>query len=337
MNTVRLGKTELVVNKNGFGCLPIQRITKAEAVYLLQKAFDHGINYYDTARAYSDSEEKLGEAFRYVREKIVISTKTAAKTAEAFWKDLDESLRKLKTDYIDIYQFHTPDFCPRPGDESGLYDAMLEAKAQGKIQHIGITNHKITVANEAVASGLYETMQFPFSYLASKKELKLVADCKEADMGFIAMKGLSGGLISNSACAYAFMNQPQFAHVAPIWGMQREQELDEFLAHGECPPVLDEELQAIIEHDVKQLSGNFCRGCGYCMPCPAGIEINNCARMSLMLRRAPQAGWLSKEWQEKMAKIENCLHCNACMKKCPYELNAPELLAKNYEDYKTFL
>lgn len=337
MNTVRLGKTELVVNKNGFGCLPIQRINKAEAVYLLQKAFDHGINYYDTARAYSDSEEKLGEAFRYVREKIVISTKTAAKTAEAFWKDLDESLRKLKTDYIDIYQFHTPDFCPRPGDESGLYDAMLEAKAQGKIQHIGITNHKITVANEAVASGLYETMQFPFSYLASKKELKLVADCKEADMGFIAMKGLSGGLISNSACAYAFMNQPQFAHVAPIWGMQREQELDEFLAHGECPPVLDEELQAIIEHDVKQLSGNFCRGCGYCMPCPAGIEINNCARMSLMLRRAPQAGWLSKEWQEKMAKIENCLHCNACMKKCPYELNTPELLAKNYEDYKTFL
>ena len=337
MNTVRLGKTELVVNKNGFGCLPIQRITKAEAVYLLQKAFDHGINYYDTARAYSDSEEKLGEAFRYVREKIVISTKTAAKTAEAFWKDLDESLRKLKTDYIDIYQFHTPDFCPRPGDESGLYDAMLEAKAQGKIRHIGITNHKITVANEAVASGLYETMQFPFSYLASKKELKLVADCKEADMGFIAMKGLSGSLISNSACAYAFMNQPQFAHVAPIWGMQREQELDEFLAHGECPPVLDEELQAIIEHDVKQLSGNFCRGCGYCMPCPAGIEINNCARMSLMLRRAPQAGWLSKEWQEKMAKIENCLHCNACMKKCPYELNTPELLAKNYEDYKTFL
>lgn len=336
MNTVRLGKTELVVNKNGFGCLPIQRITKAEAVYLLQKAFYHGINYYDTARAYSDSEEKLGEAFRYVREKIVISTKTAAKTAEDFWKDLDESLRKLRTDYIDVYQFHTPDFCPRPGDESGLYDAMLEAKAQGKIRHIGITNHKITVANEAVASGLYETMQFPFSYLASKKELKLVEDCKEADMGFIAMKGLSGGLISNSACAYAFMNQPQFAHVAPIWGMQRERELDEFLAHGECPPVLDEELQAIIDYDVKQLSGDFCRGCGYCMPCPAGIEINNCARMSLMLRRAPQAGWLSKEWQEKMAKIENCLHCNACMKKCPYELNTPELLAKNYEDYKTF-
>lgn len=243
----------------------------------------------------------------------------------------------MRTDYIDIYQFHTPDFCPRPGDESGLYDAMLEAKAQGKIRHIGITNHKITVANEAFASGLYETMQFPFSYLASKKELKLVADCKEADMGFIAMKALSGGLIHNSASAYAFMNQPQFAHVAPIWGIQKEKELDEFLAHAACPPVLDEELKGQIQKDIQQLSGDFCRGCGYCMPCPAGIEINNCARMSLMLRRAPQADWLSKEWQEKMAKIEGCLHCNACMKKCPYGLNTPELLAKNYEDYKTFL
>ena len=337
MNMVRLGKTELQVSKNGFGALPIQRITKKEAVYLLQKAFYHGINYFDTARAYSDSEEKLGAAFSYVREKLIISTKTAAQDVKGFWADLDESLRKLGTDYIDIYQFHNPAFCPKPGDESGLYDAALEAKAQGKIRHIGITNHRLAVAKEAIASGLYETLQFPFSYLASQEEFKLVEACKEADMGFIAMKALSGGLIHNSACAYAFMNQPQFAHVAPIWGMQKESELDEFLAHAVCPPVLDENLQAEIQKDIEQLSGEFCRGCGYCMPCPAGIEINNCARMSLMLRRAPEANWLSEEWQEKMAKIEDCLHCGQCMKKCPYGLNTPELLAKNYEDYKTFL
>lgn len=337
MNMVRLGKTELQVSKNGFGALPIQRITKKEAVYLLQKAFYHGINYFDTARAYSDSEEKLGAAFHYVREKLIISTKTAAQDVKGFWADLDESLRKLGTDYIDIYQFHNPAFCPKPGDESGLYDAALEAKAQGKIRHIGITNHRLAVAKEAIVSGLYETLQFPFSYLASQEEFKLVEACKEADMGFIAMKALSGGLIHNSACAYAFMNQPQFAHVAPIWGMQKESELDEFLAHAACPPVLDENLQAEIQKDIEQLSGEFCRGCGYCMPCPAGIEINNCARMSLMLRRAPEANWLSEEWQEKMAKIEDCLHCGQCMKKCPYGLNTPELLAKNYEDYKTFL
>ena len=222
MDKVILGKTGIEVNKNGFGALPIQRISKKDAVYLLQKAFYNGINYFDTARAYSDSEEKMGAAFEYTRDKIIISTKTAAQTAEDMWKDLDESLTKLKTDYIDIYQFHNPSFCPKPGDESGLYDAALEAKKQGKIRHIGITNHRITVAKEAIESGLYETMQFPFSYLAADADLEIVEACREADMGFIAMKGLAGGLIHNSACAYAYMAQPQFAHVAPIWGVQRE-------------------------------------------------------------------------------------------------------------------
>lgn len=337
MQKVRLGKTELEVSKNGFGALPIQRITKAEAVYLLQKAFYHGINYFDTARAYSDSEEKLGAAFSYTREKLVISTKTTAQNEKDFWKDLDESLLKLQTDYIDIYQFHNPDFCPRPEDGTGLYEAALKAKEQGKIRHIGITNHRLAVADEAIASGLYETLQFPFSYLAAEADIKLAEQCKDADMGFIAMKGLSGGLIHNSAAAYAFMAQPQFSNVAPIWGIQKENELDEFLSYEVCPPQLTKELQEEIAKDREQLSGDFCRGCGYCMPCPAGIEINNCARMSLMLRRAPQTAWLSSEWQAKMQKIDGCMHCNKCMKKCPYGLNTPELLAKNYEDYKTFL
>ena len=154
-------------------------------------------------------------------------------------------------------------------------------------------------------------------------------------MGFIAMKALSGGLITDSACAYAYMEQ--FDHVEPIWGIQREKELGEFLSYQDTPPAMTEGLKNEIEKDRKELSGEFCRGCGYCMPCPEGIEINNCARMSLMLRRSPQAGWLSPQWQEKMKKIENCRHCGACMKKCPYGLNTPKLLEKNYEDYKTFL
>ena len=147
MDKVRLGKTELTVNKNGFGALPIQRITKKEAVYLLQKAFYNGINYFDTARAYTDSEEKMGAAFEYTRDKIIISTKTGAQKAEDFWKDLETSLKMLKTDYIDIYQLHNPAFCPKPGDESGLYDAMVEAKKQGKIRHIGITNHRLAAVS----------------------------------------------------------------------------------------------------------------------------------------------------------------------------------------------
>ena len=336
MQKVRLGKTEIEVSKNGFGALPIQRISKKDAVYLLQKAFYNGINYFDTARAYSDSEEKMGAAFAYIRDKIIISTKTMAADADGFWKDLEGSLRQLQTDYIDIYQFHNPAFCPRPGDETGLYEAALKAKEQGKIRHIGITNHRIAVAQEAIGSGLYETMQFPFSYLSAGPDLDIVEACREADMGFIAMKGLAGGLIHNASCAYAYMAQSQFSHVAPIWGIQRESELDEFLSYQECPPALTEERLQEIESDREQLSGDFCRGCGYCMPCPAGIENNNCARMSLMLRRAPKNAWLSEEWQVKMKKIEDCIHCGNCMKKCPYGLNTPELLAKNYEDYKTF-
>lgn len=335
MQTVTLGKTGLIVSKNGFGALPIQRISKKSAVYLLQKAFYHGINYFDTARSYSDSEEKLGAAFSYTRDKIIISTKTPAKKAEDFWKDLQQSLEKLQTDYIDLYQFHNPEFCPKPGDESGLYEAMLEAKKQGKIRFIGITNHRLSVAKEAIESNLYDTLQFPFSYLATATDVEIVNLCKKKNMGFIAMKALSGGLINNSALAYAYL--AQFDHVAPIWGVQRENELDEFLSYNDNPPMLTAQMKEQIEHDKQELAGDFCRGCGYCMPCPVGIEINNCARMSLLLRRAPQSAYLSAEWQEKMKKVEECLHCNQCASKCPYGLNTPELLQKNYADYQTFL
>ena len=201
MTTVTLGKTGITVNKNGFGALPIQRITKEEAAKLLRKAYDGGITYFDTARAYSDSEEKIGYALSDVRNHIYLATKTAATTAEGFWKDLETSLRLLKTDCIDVYQFHNPAVCPKPGDESGLYDAALKAREQGKIRFISITNHRLAVANEAVDSGLYATLQFPFCYLCSDADLALMEKCKKADMGFIAMKALSGGLINNSIAA----------------------------------------------------------------------------------------------------------------------------------------
>ena len=335
MTTVTLGKTGITVNKNGFGALPIQRITKDEAAKLLRKAYDGGITLFDTARAYSDSEEKIGYAMSDIRNHIYITTKTAAKDADGFWKDLETSLGLLKTDHVDVYQFHNPSVCPKPGDGTGLYEAAVEAKEQGKIRFIGITNHKLSVAHEAIESGLYDTLQFPFCYLCSDEDIKLVEECKAHDMGFIAMKALSGGLITNSAAAYAFA--AQYDNVLPIWGVQREAELDEFLSYIENPPVMDDEIRALIENDRKQLYGSFCRGCGYCMPCPVGIEINNCARMSLLLRRSPSASHLSPEGQEKMMKIKDCLHCNQCMSKCPYGLNTPELLQRNLKDYEEVL
>ncbi len=331
MTKVTLGKTGIIAEKNSFGALPIQRITMDEAVRLLRKAYEHGVTFYDTARYYTDSEEKVGAAFEGMRDKVCIATKTGAQDAEAFWKELNTSLKNLKTDYIDIYQFHNPSFCPRPGDGTGLYEAMLEAKEKGMVRHIGITNHRLNVAAEAIESGLYETLQFPFCYLATQKDIELVEKCREANMGFIAMKALSGGLITNSRAAYAYL--AQFDNVLPIWGVQRESELDEFLSYIDEPPVMDDELRAVIDKDRKELLGDFCRGCGYCMPCPVGIEINNCARMSLMIRRAPSAAQLTPQMQEKMKLIEKCLHCGKCKSKCPYGLDTPALLEKNYKDY----
>ena len=335
MDYVTLGRTEIKVCKNGFGALPIQRISFDSAKEILRHAYNSGINFFDTARFYTDSEEKIGYALSDVRDKIYIATKTAAQNADDFWKDLNTSLNNMKTDYIDIYQFHNPSFCPKPNDGTGLYEAMLEAKAQGKIRFIGLTNHRLAVAQDAIDSGLYDTIQFPFCYLATDKDIAIVENCKKNNLGFIAMKGLSGGLITNSAAAYAFM--AQYDNVLPIWGVQRMSELNEFLSYNTNPPSVTGEIKELIDNDRKMLAGEFCRGCGYCMPCPVGIEINNCARMSLLLRRSPSELQLTPAVQAKMKKIENCLHCNQCKSKCPYGLDTPKLLEENYKDYVEIL
>ena len=334
MKQITLGNTGIVTPQNAFGALPIQRADKATAVRILRKAYEGGFVFFDTARAYTDSEEKLGEAFEGLRDKIYITSKTMAKSPEKFWEDLETSLTLLKTDHLDIYQLHCVPQCYRPGDGTGMYEAMLEAKKQGKILHIGITAHKIGVAEEIVKSGLYETLQFPFSYLATDRDIALVKACEEAGMGFIAMKGLSGGLLTNSAACMAFMSQ---YNVLPIWGIQREGELDEWLAFFDKPVEYTKEIAEFIENDRKELLGDFCRGCGYCAPCSVDIVINQCARMSQMIRRAPSKAWLSDTWQKEMLKIENCIDCGSCKSRCPYELDIPTLLRKNLADYKDIL
>ncbi len=331
MNTVTLGKTGITSPQNAFGALPVQRVDTDTAVKLLRRAYEGGMTYFDTARAYSDSEEKLGKAFEGMRDKVVIATKTMGHDPEKIKADLDTSLKNLKTDHIDLYQLHMVLQCYRPGDGTGIYEVLEEAKKAGKILHFGVTAHQIEVAKECVRSGLYETMQFPFSYLSSQKEIELVKLCKEYEVGFIAMKGLAGGLINRSEAAMAFMND--FDNVLPIWGIQRESELEEWLSYMDNTPRMTGEIAEFVKKEQEELSGDFCRGCGYCMPCPMGIQINTCARMSLLIRRAPTAAWVTEHWQEEMKKIETCINCRQCVSKCPYELNTPELLKKNYEDY----
>ena len=225
--------------------------------------------------------------------------------------------------------------CYRPGDGTGMYEAMLEAKAQGKIRHIGITAHKIGVAEDIIASGLYETLQYPFSYLSTPREAALAESCRKANMGLIAMKALAGGLVTNAYAAFAYI--AQYDNVLPIWGIQRPAELEQWLGFFREPASLTPELRSFIEKERGELTGEFCRGCGYCLPCPAGIQINQCARISLMIRRAPSESWLAPAMQAEMEKIEHCLGCGQCKSRCPYELDTPNLLKRNLADYRRIL
>jgi predicted aldo/keto reductase-like oxidoreductase len=334
MEKMRLGRTNLFVGRSGFGALPVQRAPMQEAIGLLRKAYEGGMDFFDTARYYSDSEEKLGNALLHLRKNVVIATKAMAPTREAVLSSVATSLEKLKTDYVDILQLHNPDPLPDARDPDSAYAGLLEAREKGLTRFIGVSCHRLSNALLAAQSGHYDTVQFPLSSLSSEDDLALIALCREHDCGLIAMKALSGGLITNAATSFAFLRQ--YENVLPIWGIQNERELDEFLAFEETSPVLDEAMWGLIRKDRMELSGLFCRGCGYCMPCPAGIQISWVARMSLLLRRAPSQNFMNDEWRGKMRLVNDCTKCGECRKKCPYGLDTPALLEQNLEDYERF-
>jgi predicted aldo/keto reductase-like oxidoreductase len=331
---IRLGRTNLLVGRTGFGAIPIQRISFDEAKHLLRKAYEQGINFFDTARGYTDSEEKIGYALSDVRKEIILATKSPASDKKGLFQDLETSLNKLQTDYIDILQLHNPQNVPDPNGADELYAGLLEAKAKGMIRFIGLTNHRLKVALEAAASNLFDTIQFPLNSLSSDEDLKLIDECQQHDIGLIAMKALSGGLITNAAPTFTFLRQ--YDNVVPIWGIQRESELDEFLSLEQHPPALDDEMWKAIERDRADLSGSFCRGCGYCLPCPVNIPINMAARMSLLLARMPYQRFLEDKWRTKMELIAECTECGQCKARCPYELDTPTLLKTQLQAYREF-
>ncbi len=334
IRTLPLGKTGLTVTRPAMGCLPIQRCSVDEAVSILQKAYEGGIRYFDTANAYTDSEKKIGLALSDVRESIVISTKSAGTDKNTVLSHIENSLKMMKTDYIDLFQFHQVQSVPDPDDPEGAYAGALEAKRRGWIRHIGFTSHRVDVAEQCIASGNFETCQFPFSYISGERDLALADKCREAGMGFIAMKGLAGGLLTNARACHAFMNC--YDNVVPIWGIQKPEELEEWLAVAKEDPVLDDELNSVIRKDREELAGTFCRSCGYCMPCTVGIEIRNCARMNMLLRRSPWQQYMTDEWYAKMQKINDCINCRKCVSKCPYGLDQPSLLKYMLKDYNEF-
>lgn len=330
-----LGRTGLEISRTGFGALPIQRVTFEEAAQLLNRALDAGITYIDTARMYTDSEAKIGKAISHRRSEYCIATKTHAKTAEGFWKDLETSLKLLNTDCIDVYQFHNPPFVPVPGGEDGLYDAAVKAREMGKIRFIGITQHSIERAEFAVNSGLYDTLQYPFNHLATEREVALVKLCKEKNVGFVGMKALSGGLVTDARIPFAYLSE--FDNVVPIWGFQKMWELEQVLEMSENPMAVTDEIRALIAKDRAELVGGFCRSCGYCLPCPVGIPIQNANRMKQLLGRAVWQDYVTPEWQANMARIDDCIQCGECAKRCPYELKPFETLPGQLAFYREFI
>lgn len=335
MEKMILGRTGLEISRSGFGALPIQRVSFEEAARLLNRALDAGINYIDTARAYSDSEAKIGAGIGNRRSEFFIATKTHAKTGEALKKDLETSLRELKTDVIDVYQFHNPDFVPVPGGEDGLYDAAVQVRREGKIRFIGITQHSIERAFQAVNSGLYDTMEYPFNHLSTERDRELVRLCSEKNVGFVAMKALSGGLVTDARLPFVFLRE--YANVVPIWGFQKMEELNQIIDMEQNPPVRTDEIDRLIERDRRELSGAFCRSCGYCLPCPADIKIPQANRMMQLLGRAVWQNYVTSEWQREMEKIENCVHCGACAKRCPYGLKPYESMREQLKGYREFV
>lgn len=334
MKKIRLGKTELMVTKTAMGCLPVQRCDTDYAVKLLRRAYEGGINFFDTANKYSDSEMKIGLALSDVRENIVISTKSADRTRAGVLEHIRHSLDMMKTDYIDLFQFHQVEEALDYADSEGAYAGALEAKNLGLIRHIGITTHRINIAEDAIESGKFETLQFPFSYISTERDLALAEKCKAADMGFLAMKGLAGGLLNKPEVCQKFMNQ--YDNVVPLWGIQRMEELEDWLRLASDDIMMDAETAAYIKKEREELAGTFCRGCGYCCPCPAGIEIFNLARLNMLLRRSLWKQYYTADFRAKVEKINDCMECYACASKCPYELDTPKLLKYMLKDYNEF-
>ena len=337
MRDVTLGSTGITVPQNGFGALPLQRIGEDEAVALVRAAFSGGMRYFDTARAYSNSEHRVGLALEGVRERAFVATKTMARTPEAFWADLEKSLAELRTDCIDVHQFHCVDQAYAPGDGTGMYECMQEAKAQGKVRHIGVTAHKMEVAFDCVRSGLYEVLQFPLSYLSGPREARARRGVPPGERGLRGHEGPRGRPHRRQPRGHG-VHVPVRQRAAHLGRPARETSLPNGCRTWAARPRWTRGCARSSSASASELAGDFCRGCGYCMPCPQGIVINQCARMALMLRRAPSDARGSPSggggpWRTR----RRCTECRACTARCPYDLDVPSLLRKNREDYERVL
>lgn len=333
MEYVRLGKTELTVSKVGFGGIPIQRINAEKSVELIDALIEQGINYIDTARGYTVSEELIGNAIVGKRDKFIIATKSMARSAEAMAKDIEISLTNLKVDYIDLYQVHNPsmeqlDTVIAPG---GALESLIQAKKEGKIHHIGLTAHSLEVFKRALELDWVETIMFPYNIVENQCE-NLLDKCSEKDIGFIAMKPMAGGAIENAEVALRYIaNNPKVTIAIP--GMYSPSEVKMNATAGQDNSPLTEDELSVIQKIRDELSGNFCRRCNYCAPCSVGISIPNVFLFAGYLERYGLEDWAKGRYATLPVKASACIECGECEKRCPYNLPIRQMLKKCVEEF----
>ena len=323
-----LGKTGLNISRLGFGGIPIQRIDAEGTKVLMQQLMDAGVNFIDTARGYTVSEEYLGYALEGIRDKFIIATKSMARTKDAMAADIDISLKNLRTDYIDLYQIHnaTPEQVRQVVAPGGALEALLEAKAAGKIGHIGLTSHSMDTFQMALEMDWVETFMFPYNIVETQAE-KLIAECAKRNIGFIDMKPLAGGAIEDATLALRYICENQAVTVV-IPGMADPKELTQNIAAvSDTSPITGEERAAFLEIR-NQLGTNFCRRCNYCQPCAAGINISGAFLFEGYLKRYGLGTWAKERYATLPKKASDCIGCGACEDRCPYNLPIREMLKK---------
>ena len=328
-----LGKTGLRVSRIGFGGIPIQRIDAEGTRALMQALVGKGVNYIDTARGYTVSEEYLGYGLEGIRDKFVLATKSMSRDKESMARDIEISLANLRTDYIDLYQLHNPKLEELDVifSENGAIQALRQAKAEGKIGHIGITAHSAAVFEKALEYDEIETVMFPYNIVESQGE-ELIARCREKNVGFICMKPLAGGAIEDGRLALRYILANDNVTVA-IPGMAEVKELEQNLAAAEDTSPLTEEEKAAFEKVRAELGQNFCRRCNYCAPCAAGINIPSVFLFQGYLRRYGLAGWARERYATLPVKASACVQCGACETRCPYQLPIRQMMAEAAKDF----
>lgn len=335
MEMTVLGKTGLTVSRVGFGGIPIQRITKEEAPALLRAVYDAGINYIDSARMYTVSEEYIGYALEKegLREQFILASKSMARTKEDMARDIGISLANLRTDVIDLYQIHNPNMAQletvlAPG---GALEALMDAKAAGKLRHIGLTAHSAEVFRRALKLDFVETVMFPYNIVETQGD-ELIALCKEKNIGFIAMKPMAGGAIEDGTLAMRFaLANPAVSIVIP--GMYCAEEVQQNTAAAEnMEPLTKAELDAIASVRA-QLGENFCRRCNYCAPCTVGISIPSVFLFAGYLQRYNLADWAHDRYSTLQVKASACIDCGACELRCPYNLPIRQMLKRAAADF----